>query len=288
MRPDELELAINTGNYDIYGALNARADSEAPADNKNALLDYPLFQKNNALLIELGMDSQPFIATILLAIAVDPKNFRELVMPLMLNVSTGSGALLKLNELLEANNYPHLSAEIVKQIARAAYITLIGGLLVMEFGAMQEFFNSRTLINTIGLLAVTGFAVFSGLKLPNTIRSAKHNFILESGLHGSSWGFLTKNILAGAEAKKHDNTLLWTAALLLMYASVLFIIPTGYGIGKNGLAWKAARSESANTDAALASETPHVALSMFSEANNASETVDHAAVQLPASNTMVQ
>jgi hypothetical protein len=249
---DSLHTAIAVGDAAaIYGAISneddVKSSSSDESNKEESTLDLFLenlsSKKPSPETIDFSVSLLPFTATILLASAVNPKNFKETVMPASLCVSTGLGVLLKFNQLMEKKGYSFLSRispDASEHFTRAAYVILMGGLYLLQMGAMDDFANSfkeklspwNIVINTIGLLAVSGFTGFSGKKFPGVHYTAEQQFKNECGLNISSFGFLLKNIIAGIVAKTAADEAAWTPAFKLMFASLLFITATAYEMRK--------------------------------------------------------
>lgn len=214
-----------------------------------------------------------FTGSAFLTKAISPTHFKEGAMPISLNVSTGLSAFLKLYETLEKNGCSLLSKKISDHLVKASYMILMYGLNSMETGAISDFIDNMSVINTIGLFAVTGFTLFSGMKFPGVTYTPKQNFIIEFGLTASSLGFLLKNMIAGIDAKQDNNMPAWSAALYLMFASIGFILATAYEAHKAWVVWSALTATEHSEEHPEIERQPsaHVALSAFSEIHNRQE-----------------
>jgi hypothetical protein len=243
---DEVLLAINAGAdvtsllakdavINAYGtASDAAIEIQQPIEEIDSTDNNKSAKKE---LVELLVSIKPFIATILLAKAVSPTNFSDALMPVLMNISTGSNMVLKSIDVLEKKSLCHLPHSVKQGIARMSYLTIMGGLLVMEIGAMEDAYAKPVFLNILGLSAVSGFTIFSGLKFPDATYKNISHFVIELGLHASSWGFLAKNILAGKHAKEAHDDQAWYPALDLMFASALFILATAYHMIKAIMAY---------------------------------------------------
>jgi len=273
---DTLETAINAGAPIGYGADLIEENRTALSIPPEEEVSRPIPQKFEFISPQhkdLLASLLAFTATIFLTKAVSPENFKDAVMPLSLNVSTGLSAFLKFHEVLEKNGCGFLPKKMSDHLVKAAYMILMNGLSIMEIESIDAFINNdASAINRVGLFAVTGFTLFSGIKFPGVVHTAKENFFIELGLNVSSLGFLFKSMMAAADAKQNNNVPEWRAALYLIFASVGFILSTAYEIYKSLMAWNALTATERLAELPKnEGQSAHVALSTFSERHNEPE-----------------